>query len=135
MIIVGTMLCKKCKIEKSEDSFYKQSSRCKSCAIEYQSAKRREMRYDLKKYGLSKEDYEAMLNRQEFKCAICAEPHLDIPEKKWGRAKLSVDHNHKTGKVRDLLCHRCNSMLGLIDEREELLRQAIAYLHRWEDRL
>ena len=74
-----------------------------------------------KKFGLTAEQYEAMAIAQEGHCAICPEP--DKPDK-----RLAVDHDHKTGKVRALLCDRCNRGIGYFYENAELLRSAASYL-------
>ena len=76
-------------------------------------------------YRMSKKDYDAMLDAQGGVCAIC------------GRAddgsghKLSVDHNHETGAVRGLLCHRCNASLGCLDDDPTRFRKAADYLDRY----
>lgn len=72
------------------------------------------------KYGITVEEYDAMYISQSGKCAIC-KTYRD----KWA---LYVDHNHKTGKVRALLCNNCNSGIGFFSENQDLLRQAIEYL-------
>jgi hypothetical protein len=55
-------------------------------------------------------------------CAICKTP---VPNTKKG---WNTDHDHKTNKVRGVLCGRCNSILGYAGERSEILQAAIAYL-------
>lgn len=72
------------------------------------------------RYGITIADYQAMYERQEGKCAICGT----------SEEKLVVDHNHKTGKVRELLCHLCNAMIGCAREDIAILTAAVAYLHR-----
>ncbi len=70
-----------------------------------------EMRQLARKYGLTLEEYRALRTKQKDRCAICGRP-----ESARGRgkrpARLSVDHDHRTGKVRGLLCRVCNSALG-----------------------
>jgi hypothetical protein len=81
--------------------------------------------YDLKKYGLTWADYESMLAAQDGKCAICNEPGSG------GRGiqrLLAIDHCHATGRVRGLLCHRCNGALGMVRDRICVLKKAIEYL-------
>jgi len=74
---------------------------------------------DLKaKYGITIEDYEAMFARQSGQCAICGREDQ----------KLVVDHHHATGRVRSLLCHLCNAMIGCAREQPEILRRGAAYL-------
>jgi recombination endonuclease VII len=72
------------------------------------------------RYGLSKEDYERMLDEQGGVCAICG----SAPDKQ----RLSVDHNHGTGKVRGLLCHKCNLALGVIESAK--YPDYLSYLER-----
>lgn len=81
--------------------------------------------WDLKKYGLTVEDYEAMLADQDGRCAICRE--RGVPGRSITRV-LAVDHCHATGRVRALLCHRCNGALGMVGDRINVLERAIAYL-------
>lgn len=76
-------------------------------------------------YGISLEEYEIRLNDQLFACKLCFRPAKDCPH-----GLLHVDHDHKTGAVRDLLCSNCNTMLGLAGENADLLRSAAAYLEK-----
>ena len=69
----------------------------------------------LKQYGLTQEDYDQIIEAQENKCKICKLEHN----------RLVIDHDHKTGEVRGILCTRCNSCLGWY---EEFLEQAKEYL-------
>jgi MinD superfamily P-loop ATPase len=64
-----------------------------------------------------------MQDRQFNGCAICKQPCKTDRE-------LAVDHNHKTGQIRDLLCHSCNVVLGLVNENEDILINMIDYLKR-----
>ena len=80
--------------------------------------------YDIqKKYDLSKEEYCQMLEKQKHSCAICL-THVENIEKK----TLCVDHCHKTGKVRGLLCGPCNRALGLFCDDKKTLLSSIKYL-------
>lgn len=76
-----------------------------------------------KKFGLSNDQYEAMVLAQDGRCALC--PRTDHPEK-----RLAVDHDHQTGKIRALLCDRCNRGIGLLDEDAARLRASADYLER-----
>lgn len=71
-------------------------------------------------YGISGEQYEEMLVRQDNKCAICRRPPKTMA--------LSVDHDHSTGSIRGLLCGNCNAAIGMLDDSPVLLGAAIAYL-------
>ena len=78
-------------------------------------------------YGISLEEYDAMLDRQGGVCAICKKK----PDE--GKA-LFVDHCHITGRVRGLLCGKCNSVLAFGNDDPDILRAAIAYLRAARDR-
>ena len=78
---------------------------------------------DLKRvYGLSIERYFEMVKDQDGKCKMCARA---MPTN--SKRPLAVDHNHKTGEVRGLLCYRCNGAIGILDNAE-LLQMAKVYL-------
>jgi hypothetical protein len=78
-------------------------------------------------YGISLEEYDAMLDRQGGVCAICKRK----PDE--GKA-LFVDHCHVTGRVRGLLCGKCNSVLAFGNDDPDILRAAIAYLQAARER-
>lgn len=82
-----------------------------------------ERRYQFKKkYGISIDQYQEMYDKQGGKCAIC-DTHQDNLNR-----KLCIDHSHASGKVRGLLCNRCNSVLGYFNDNITLLENAIKYL-------
>ena len=76
------------------------------------------------KFGITLKEYRGMLKSQNKKCAICGNGKSANPN---GR-RLSVDHDHKTGRVRALLCGNCNAGLGSFMDNSKLLRKAISYL-------
>jgi tRNA U34 5-carboxymethylaminomethyl modifying GTPase MnmE/TrmE len=76
----------------------------------------------LKRYGITVERYNEMFNNQEGRCAICKRHQSEFKQ------ALYVDHNHKTGKVRALLCPTCNSILGKFMEDIQLFKSAIKYM-------
>jgi hypothetical protein len=71
-------------------------------------------------YGISREDYSALILVQNKCCAIC---RLEL--------KLSIDHCHRTNRVRGLLCKNCNTALGMLKDSPQLLRAAADYLEKW----
>jgi hypothetical protein len=75
-----------------------------------------------KHYGLTPEDFDILLMKQKGACAICLKT-----QEQTGKI-LNVDHCHKTGKVRGLLCGGCNASLGVFEDSIETLQRAIAYL-------
>ena len=135
--------CSVCKKEKSIDQFYPRrkkgvqvgyDNRCMDCRKEgnrkwiNKNANYHKDRYGARykrninlqrEYGITIDQYEAMVELQEGRCAIC--------EKDFGK-KLYVDHCHDTGRVRALLCQKCNSGLGMFDDRADLIDRASAYL-------
>lgn len=72
-------------------------------------------------FGLTLEDYFVMLEGQNGICAICKQPPKD-------GTFLAVDHNHRNGKIRGLLCWRCNSSMGKFNDDPALIRRAAEYL-------
>jgi hypothetical protein len=78
-------------------------------------------------YGLTLEDYQKMLDKQENRCAICDREESSIS--RYGTPKrLTVDHNHATGQIRGLLCDNCNRGIGHLQEDIRILEKAIEYL-------
>jgi len=109
--------CSVCRIPKRPKAFSKQTSRkdglhneCKLCA------KRRLLQT---RYKISLSDYKGMYKKQGGQCACCEQ-----------KRTLVVDHEHKSGRVRALLCNHCNSMLGQARESVLILAQGILYLTR-----
>jgi hypothetical protein len=79
-------------------------------------------------FKLTLEEYTAKYNYQSGLCAICktyCSAH--------GKQCLAIDHNHKTGKVRSLLCRHCNMMIGQASENPKILQAAIEYLAKWNE--
>lgn len=79
---------------------------------------------NLKKFGISVEHYEALLVSQDSCCAICRGQNAN------GKA-LAVDHCHKTGRVRGLLCTNCNTGIGMLGDSSLRLKLAAEYVTRW----
>jgi Recombination endonuclease VII len=77
--------------------------------------------YLKKYYGLTQEDYLGMVERQQGLCAICRQPST--------KGILQIDHCHKTGRVRGLLCDPCNKAIGLMKDSPEYLKTAASYSH------
>lgn len=81
-----------------------------------------------KKFGLTLEQYNEMLEDQKGLCASCDKSEMQINKKSGLVKMLSVDHDHKTGKIRQLLCNRCNIALGVVNDSVEWLEKLIIYL-------
>jgi hypothetical protein len=69
-------------------------------------------------YDIDLEEYERLYEQQEGRCKICKEP----------KNRLGVDHCHETGKVRGLLCRKCNAGIGMLNDDPNLVRAALEYL-------
>ena len=115
-------VCSKCG---KKEEHNKGQTQCKKCYKEwyanYKDTKKRDAHYK-NKYGISLCEYNIMLVAQGGVCFICKQTED-------GRYKsLAVDHNHFTGKVRGLLCSKCNRALGLFQDSRALLQEADKYL-------
>ncbi len=76
----------------------------------------------LKNYGITYDEYITMFEQQDGYCAICGIHQSELKQ------ALCVDHNHKTGIVRGLLCNACNTLLGNAKDDPEILNKSIQYL-------
>ena len=132
--------CPKCGVEKSLDQFYGDRNKsggrkpeCKSCSTNMQRTYRQTQKGKTAhmkwKYGITLDEYDQIREQQFGVCAICGKPETaKYPDGTIRR--LSVDHDHETGKVRGLLCSRCNQGIGLMEESTATLASAINYLIR-----
>ena len=90
--------------------------------------------YSLKrKFNLSIEDYNKMLEEQNHTCAICQKPEIVIDKRAGKLRELAVDHCHTTGKIRGLLCYNCNRGIGHLQDSVELLQRACSYLRKTKE--
>jgi|ERR1035437_7828854 hypothetical protein len=79
------------------------------------------------RYNITIEHYNLLLKEQNNVCAVCKRPETKIYKKTNKVMDLQVDHNHKTGKVRGLLCSDCNISYGRIKESEEAILNLLEY--------
>lgn len=146
--------CPKCGLSKQRSDFYNRTSAkdgkhsyCKVCSSVYKQTvtyrekqkkyaraynktperlayvKEYNVRNSLKlNYQLSLEEYNEMFNLQEGKCAGCYRHQTELPK------RLAVDHCHLTGKIRGLLCSRCNLALGMLRDDLKILENLQRYL-------
>lgn len=77
-------------------------------------------------YGITPEQYDEIFRRQAGSCAICRQKQEDL------NVRLGVDHDHKTGRIRGLLCGRCDLSIGKFEDNVELLEAAMVYLKFWK---
>ena len=150
--------CPHCKKEKPSSDFHTLKDRkigwlCKPCYKKYDKERQKKYRkvnrkkkieqsrkrykadpekfrgYGLKKnFNMSLEDYNKLWTSQNGLCAVCDQPETAV----WrGIIKhLAVDHDHKTGKIRGLLCMKCNQALGHANDDVEILLNMVEYLQR-----
>jgi len=83
-------------------------------------------------YGLDVASYSALLEAQGSACAICRREERRINKRTGKPTRLAVDHCHRTGVVRGLLCSGCNTAIGLLDESASIIQSAMEYLARFE---
>ncbi len=83
-----------------------------------------------KEFGISLEEYLSLSNEQHGVCGICFKPETTIHNKTKKAQNLSVDHDHSTGKVRGLLCSKCNTALGLLDEDPTRVISLLKYIEK-----
>jgi len=81
-------------------------------------------------FGVDAGRYQEMLAEQNGVCAICSQPEKHSDSQSGKMKDLAVDHDHKTGVVRALLCSACNTALGLFNDDTALLDAAKAYLQQ-----
>lgn len=95
----------------------------------YKPEKQRDKRLQAE-YGITLEEYNTMLSNQGYKCFCCGvhQDDLKTTNNQHGTKRLVVDHCHASGAVRKLLCNRCNTVVGLVEEKIELLQAVERYL-------
>jgi len=84
------------------------------------------------RFGIELDDYYDMLEKQNYHCAICDSVETAINKRTKMAFDLAVDHSHKTGKVRGLLCKNCNNMIGYAKDSIDILTKAVNYLKQHE---
>jgi hypothetical protein len=107
---------------------YRKANRIKAreyAIIYHNSDKARNKKY-FSLYGITLEQYNSMLEKQNNVCKICTQPEQMLHKGKPKR--LSIDHDHNTGKVRGLLCQRCNTTLGRYKDDPKLIKNLISYI-------
>jgi len=121
--------CTICKRSKPLESFVKEARQysgygyiCKACH------QIRMKKYSITKFGIAQKKFEQMLTAQGEGCVICGRKFGHKKGRSGLPTRLVIDHEHKTGKIRGLLCSRCNSGIGIFEEKIELLEAAIKYL-------
>jgi hypothetical protein len=131
--------CSTCKELKFFKDFSKNKGRpdghhpqCRECRSKYKPSPEslKKNRERLRKWnrfktsGFTQEDFDNKLKEQDYKCAICGTSDSGVMD-------FHADHDHKTGEKRGVLCHKCNTGLGLLKDNVEILCAAIEYLNHY----
>jgi len=127
-------ICNNCGTQKPSSDFTKNHPYCKKCnsvrASKWNKENPDRRKIIVKKdnykrrYGLSVEDKQSMIDKQNALCAICKRPLKSTHD-------VCVDHCHDTNKVRGILCRKCNLGIGHFDDSIKYLKDAIKYLRKW----
>lgn len=145
-----TKICIICKKEKDKYKDFRRGNQCRECLGKLTKewklknrdsyAEKRRKKYSAlpkevhfqehlrKSYKLSLDDYKMLLLSQKSRCKICLTPAV-----KGQQFSLRVDHCHKTGVVRGLLCNRCNVVLGFVGDNIDVLKKMIQYLKKYDE--
>ena len=130
-----TKKCSKCKrvLPATTEFFYKNrnlkhgiDSWCKDCKKKYDK-----IYHKLKNFNITISEFENHLKDQKYRCAICGRFFDDLFKKYNQKTTVRtprIDHDHKTGKIRGILCNRCNMLLGRAVDNIFILIKAIKYL-------
>ena len=110
-------LCRNCGGEREDLAI----NHCNKCREAQRKTKLKRM------YGITVEDYDRMLKEQNSVCWICGKAETT------NGGTLHIDHNDESGKVRGLLCGKCNRAIGCLDHSPELMKRAIEYLETFRD--
>ena len=127
----GEWKCATCNEWKPPTAYNKNKSQksglhyaCRECA------KNHVRKYNLPaKYKISIDHYDSLLAEQLSKCDICKTPLVDKSD--IYNERPVIDHNHKTGEVRNLLCNKCNLALGNMNDSSEYAYELYQYLTKW----
>lgn len=141
----GKKLCSGCKKKKVLSEFWKDKnitsgycSQCKECSKRKQKIwmnknkdkdsqiqRRRQKSYKRQGIKITLEEYDEKFGIQNGRCAICGRHQSEI------KRRLDVDHNHKTGQVRGLLCRMCNLIIEIVENNKYKIPLAKNYLKKW----
>lgn len=126
-------ICSKCQKEKPETEFFLDRRRlgafraeCKVChnswskSYAHKNPERIRAAQRKHRYGMPPSEFNQLFTAQSGRCAICGSP-----------SALDVDHCHRSGKIRGLLCRQCNQAIGLFRESTKLLESAKRYLNKF----
>ncbi len=143
----NTKYCPRCNTVKPLKDFYQLGTRggrqkgydhtCKKCTKEQAWGAQVNGKYRSahlqRAYGITGDEYEALWQTQGGRCAACHRPEKETQEPNFPYyRRLAVDHCHKTGIIRGLLCSTCNQTFGAMGESPERIRGLLAYAEKWQ---
>lgn len=146
MVYVDTKKCSSCEEVKPVAAFYRSARGmpgyrpyCKLChsakrRANYAKAGGKDVPYEQlikREYGITLAEYNAILRRQAHRCAVCRRPETVRSRSTGDVRRLSVDHDHVTGRVRGLLCHRCNLLVWAFEENHAILGMINTYVEEF----
>lgn len=122
-------LCKECDLKRKKERYARNKGK-------WANQKRNFIFIGKSGLKIHKDDYQKMHDKQQGLCALCGnkEKVKHNNSKSVNMRKLAVDHCHKTGKIRELLCYDCNTSLGKFKDSIEILKSAIVYLKKHSDK-
>ena len=123
--------CKQCRNNTRKASNAKNMGRVRSTDSAHYARTRdrhQELR-KIRKFGVTKEIYLEMLNKQDNVCVICKSPETAVSKGRTETKPLAIDHCHITNRIRGLLCQSCNTALGMARESIDILLKMIKYLN------
>lgn len=141
---MNTKTCRSCGQSKPASEFHIGQGRCKPCRrvanVEaYRAGTSASRSYDgvfaasiQRLYGMTMDDYNAMLRRQAYRCAICRRPER-VRRRGGELYRLSVDHDHVTKIPRGLLCRTCNKIVWALEENHTLIPAIVAYVEQFRN--
>lgn len=115
--------CRSC--ERANAQVYRKNRRLREPSFQQDAVRKT-------RFGISRKEFDERVLDQKGVCAICKQPPTRLNSQKECRT-LEVDHDHKTGYNRALLCSRCNLMLGNAMESPEILIAGAQYLEDWDE--
>lgn len=120
--------CKKCTYENAEQWVKNNLERNRKTKKDWYkiNSKRLLLKRIKQEYGLSEQEYNGLIEKQKNKCAVCGTSDVKMNHCK----RLVIDHCHKTGKVRGLLCNHCNTALAAVNDNVDTLKKLIKYVKK-----